>query len=403
MRRRAFIGALSGMAATIALPELASARRRSPPPSPPPASSATNPFKPGVSYVTTPLPANAPIDPNSAGMVKYLTDQIAASYGYVTVEQLSSPMHIVGPNTPTRRVVSYIWDDATQTHVGNADLDALMTAVPIPADFYATNDGQLLDDGSIGDTVYSIYQPPYTDANGFPAGDKIWEFWGALKIGKVMASTGAMVDKWGIMWGGRLDDVSKNMGNWGWSGFGANAAGIPTMAGTMTIAELKAGVIPHILGFEMPNPSWSGPRYPATRSDGGASDKNAPQEGTVFRFPAGLDFTPYNLDPFALMVAKAIQKYGMILWDQSGVTQFRCEGTGKPGTYPVGKDPYWSKGAILECPTNADDPKNPVPDAWGYCWAPVHFGDYNGWQGVKIPWDKLVVVAESYFRDNFMQ
>jgi hypothetical protein len=400
LRRRAFIGALSGMAATIALPELASAHRRRPPPSVPPTTDGTSMravFTPNVSYVTTPLPANAPIDPHSADYLadflnKLQTNPYMPAFG---VEQLPSAMHIVPSGAPTRRILSGGWDNTTHSIVtgSHPDLDAQMTAVPVPDSFYAAHDGALEDDGAggktIGDCVYSIYQP---------STDTIWEFWGAAKNGTTFDSTGRLVDQWVIMYGGRMDKVSQNPGYFIPGYYGANAAGLPTAAGCMTIAELQAGSIDHILGFEMPSPG-STVRYPAQRSDGPDPAPYAVPEGMVFRFPSDINFDTYvnpvtgvKLDRYGLMVAKAVQRYGMICWDQSGIFQFRCEGTGRPSTYTPATDPYWMKGGILLCPVDVDHTIDD-PNAL-LCDATQHFGN---WSDPQIPWDKLVVVAESYF------
>jgi hypothetical protein len=114
------------------------------------------------------------------------------------VEQLPSAMHIVPSGAPTRRILSGGWDNTTHSIVtgSHPDLDAQMTAVPVPDSFYAAHDGALEDDGAggktIGDCVYSIYQP---------STDTIWEFWGAAKNGTTFDSTGRLVDQWVIPMG----------------------------------------------------------------------------------------------------------------------------------------------------------------------------------------------------------
>jgi hypothetical protein len=81
--------------------------------------------------------------------------------------------------------------------------------------------------------------------------------------------------------------------------------------------------------------------------------------------------------PFARMIAKAVQKQGMILWDISGVVGFRAQDPANK--YPDGH-PFWKEGGILRCPAGADatDPNNQVVYA---CWAPVRLRGF--------PWDKL--------------
>src|SRR5258708_29476628 len=50
-----------------------------------------------------------------------------------------------------------------------------------------------------------------------------------------------------------------------------------------------------------------------------------------------------DMDPFARMIAKAVQKHGMILWDISGVVGFRAENPANK--YPDGH-PFWKEGAF---------------------------------------------------------
>ena len=84
------------------------------------------------------------------------------------------------------------------------------------------------------------------------------------------------------------------------------------------IDELKAGVIPHALAINIP---WAKPNtysWPAQRTDGRSTDANAIPEGARFRLDPNLDIDALNLPPMTRMMAKAAQRYGMIVRDQTG-------------------------------------------------------------------------------------
>ncbi len=86
----------------------------------------------------------------------------------------------------------------------------------------------------------------------------------------------------------------------------------------MMINELRTGVIPHALAMNIP---WAKPEsysWPAQRTDGASSDPNAIPEGARFRLDPKLDIDELNLPPMTRMIAKAAQRYGMIVRDQTG-------------------------------------------------------------------------------------
>jgi hypothetical protein len=58
--------------------------------------------------------------------------------------------------------------------------------------------------------------------------------------------------------------------------------------------------------------------WPAQRTDGASSDPNAIPEGARFRLDPKLDIDGLDLPPMTRMIAKAAQRYGMIVRDQTG-------------------------------------------------------------------------------------
>jgi hypothetical protein len=86
----------------------------------------------------------------------------------------------------------------------------------------------------------------------------------------------------------------------------------------MLIKELRAGRIEHALALTLPSPRADAFAWPAQRTDGtGPSD--AIPEGARLRLDPDLDLEGLHLPPLTLMIARAAQRHGMIVRDQTGV------------------------------------------------------------------------------------
>ena len=315
------------------------------------------------SYVHKPLTNDAPLDAQSRSYVANLQRQIKKYFGHpdVNIDGGTPAIYIVPMDQPTVRVKYVAWDRPGETV---RPLQAQWETVPLPDDLQPST-------GDDGEAV--VYQP---------STGKMWEFWRVRRTGaKVANSAGKSVDEWGANWGGRMDNIATNPGDWvttpdGYK-FGTTASGIPFLAGLITIDELQRGAIDHIIGFSLPETLGERWSYPAQRTDGGTYDADAIPEGAIFRLPARLNLDEMDMDPFARMIAKAVQNHGIILWDISGVVGFRAENPANK--YPDGH-PFLKEGGILRCPAGADvpDPNNQVIYQ---CWPPERL------QG--FPWDKL--------------
>jgi hypothetical protein len=318
------------------------------------------------SYVHKPLPDDAPLDPKSPIYVARLQKLIVTHYGHadVNIDGGSPPIYLAAADQPTVRVRYIDWDSPGSSFT---PLQTQWEAVPLPADFRPSA-------GTDEEAV--VYQP---------ATGRMWEFWAMRKTGATTRdSRGSLVEEWGAKWGGRMDDIASNPGHWvttpeGYK-FGATASGIPFLAGIMTIEELRSGQIEHVLGLSLPEilaERWS---PPAQRTDGSASDPDAVPEGAIFRLPAALDLDAIDMDPFARMVARAVQRHGLVIWDFAGVVGFRAENPA--GQYPAGH-PYWKEGGILRCPAEVEGRGAASQLIYG-CWPPARLRGF--------PWDKLQVL-----------
>lgn len=260
------------------------------------------PFSPN-SVWNAALPRGVPLSPASQQYVTTLEQQVRSSGPWINTTQYSVPVYIVGPNQPRVPV------KLDQSAPGSVDelARAFAAGVPIPRGAQASR-------GT--DQHLVIWQP---------SSDTMWEFWRAHQV------DGA----WHAYWGGKMTDVSHNPGyftnppDWG-----ASATSLPLLGGLMMPGEIRAGEIDHALAMAVPTASTRAV-WPAQRSDGHDSSPTAIPEGTRFRLNPDLNIAALHLPPLTAMMARAAQRYGIIVRDQSGAVTFYAQ------TPPVaGPNPY---------------------------------------------------------------
>jgi hypothetical protein len=319
------------------------------------------------SYVHRVLPPDAPIDPKSAAYAAEIRRLIDTHYGHaeVNIDGNTPEIHVVSADQPTVTVRYRVWN---RPGARFAPLQEQWMAVPLPDGFQPAR----------GDDHEAVIYQPSTG--------RMWEFWAMRKTGgSTVDSRGRRVEEWGAQWGGRMDGIGGNPGYWETTKaaghtFGTTASGIPFLAGLLTVDELRRGEINHVVGFALPESAAGRFLHPAQRTDGRSGNPDAIPQGTIFRLPADLDLDRLALDPFARMIARAVQRHGMILWDTSGVVGFRAE---NPGTRLPEGHPYWKAGGILRCPAEAAS--RPGHPAIYQCWPPGRLQNF--------PWDRLQALA----------
>jgi hypothetical protein len=99
------------------------------------------------------------------------------------------------------------------------------------------------------------------------------------------------------------------------TGAGVSGSSLAFLGGMIRPQDIASGVIRHALRLSTP---MNSPEHvaPATSSDG--SHAGGIPEGQLVRLDPALDLSPYNLDPFQRMVAKALQTYGAYNADSTG-------------------------------------------------------------------------------------
>lgn len=264
------------------------------------------------SFWYKPIPADAPLHENSANYVTEFLRQKKAYFGTVAIntKEYASPVYVVDKGTPTVEV--RYWDCQKKGYVPK-DLIEDWKKVPIPAYAEAA-------DGT--DAEMTIYQPET---------DTIWEFW------KMEKRDGG----WGACWGGRMERASKSDGIFA-NKHGTTATSLPFLGGQITVAEMKAGRIDHVMGISLVDiEHFTIISWPASRSDGYNPQKvaNRIPEGLRFRLDPTVDVDALKMHPIGKAVAKAAQKYGFVLWDKAGAITLRAENP-KGYTLAGESDPY---------------------------------------------------------------
>jgi len=119
----------------------------------------------------------------------------------------------------------------------------------------------------------------------------------------------------------------------------SRAAGVPSFAGTIMYDEIKAGVIQHKLSCALRYVAYKEFVYPAIWTDG--NFKGGIPEGSVIQLDPKLDLSKFDLLPGEIIVARALQNYGMVVVDFAAGNTLYGEGL---WIYP---DKSW-KGLLRE-------------------------------------------------------
>lgn len=253
------------------------------------------------SWWNTPLPRDAPLSPHGEEILRYLRTAPESRGGCLRLagagdSPWGQPIYWAKPSDPSYVVQGVALDRVPELR----HLRIPLGARPAP-----TNDGSM--------TVYDVakgYVVMLTDAR-FDPGRGAWS---------ASAATVTYLDSNGLHSGLDLSDSRRNRG----SHRGNNGA-----VAAVTWDEIQGGAIRHVLkvaaGPEVAN------RYvfPMVGSDGdyeGASP-SVPPQGLRLRIRPSVDLREFNLHPTALIIARALKRYGIYIGDSGGATSLKLEGT----------------------------------------------------------------------------
>lgn len=234
---------------------------------------ATSFFSEPGSPWTAPVPPDAPADPRSAEYVARLSELDPA----VAVRKFTVPVFVADAAAPRATIRPSVWW-APPDYALNVRLPA--QAAPDPAD-----DGHMAVLDSATNCVYEFYRALHTD------------------------------DSWQAEWANAIPADSDGIYP---DGLSTRASGFSSIAGLIWPEELRAGEINHALVFAYPFTREGGPVGLATRSDGRTGDPTALPIGAHLVLDPAVDIDALNLPPTERIIARALQKYGMILADSSG-------------------------------------------------------------------------------------
>jgi hypothetical protein len=268
----------------------------------------TQPFRAfeAGSWWNTPVPDDAPLDPNGRAVLHYLRTAPQSGNGCLNLagtpgSPWGQPIYWAKPSDAAYDVQGVV------PRYRPPELDNLR--IPVDARSASNSDGTMtIFDRTAG------YVTALTDASYHPRADR-WTASGATVT--YLDSNGLNV----------LTGRSDNPHNTG-SHRGNNAA-------TMAIRwdMVKAGRITHVLkvasGPELAN-RWV---FPLVGSDGGynGADPAVPPEGLRLRVKPSVDLAALHLAPQALVIATAMQRYGIYLGDSGVTTAVKLEDTQTEG------------------------------------------------------------------------
>ncbi len=113
--------------------------------------------------------------------------------------------------------------------------------------------------------------------------------------------------------------------------YGSRGAGIPYLAGLVRHWEIESDRLEHAIAFAYPNVARNSCVWPASKTDGKSNLANAIPEGARLQLDPDLgdpDFDAMGLSRVGRILARALQRYGMILIDVSGRPKIIVEDLG---------------------------------------------------------------------------
>lgn len=243
-----------------------------------------------TSVWNAPLSSHTALAPRSRAYVNNLVAQVQAFHAWMNTTSYSVPVYVVRRHARTVHVTLDTW---------GPDLQQEFDAVPIPP-------GARAAPGT--DHNMTVWQP---------STNRMWEFWLMHRER----------NGWHARWGGEMNDVSRNPGYFTHVGqtsnWGATATGLPLLGGLVTFADLDRGYINHALAISLVETEPSTWAWPAQRTDGYTWTRGlAIPEGMRFRLDPHLKLAALHLPRIDQMLARAAQRYGIIVRDKSGAVTF---------------------------------------------------------------------------------
>ena len=284
------------------------------------------------SFWNQPIPEDAEVDPRTDKWIKMLEQEPTGEYFGISWEEWTIPVYEVDENTPMHNVAyHYLTESEKKTWNTVVDRERFghgpgFNPVPIP-------DNAMPDPEN--DAHFTV-----VDWNRMLA----WDMWGLKKLenGSWESKTGMMfrLDGDGTFDGFELGYVNGESVHFHGP---SRAPGVPAFAGLIMYDEVMSGKISHKLSCATRYASYQEFVYPASWTDG-YIDGGIP-EGAVIRLDPKLNLAPFNLTKEEMVVAKAMQEYGIVIVDIAQGQPIYAEGLwGHPDKSWEGKLRGWDGG-----------------------------------------------------------
>jgi hypothetical protein len=240
------------------------------------------------SYWNTPLPRRAPRHDASAAILRWIRDDNATNY-----------IHLSGTGSGGRWGMPVYWAKRSSPiyNVRNncrfaqpPEFDRMR--IPRGARPDPTSDSAMtVYDRSRG-IMYGLFMARYDKS------DDRWSSCGGAVY--YTASNGLHGDL-------AASDEQRNRGH----------RGLPPSTWAVRYGQIELGAISHVVKIAV-DTTRCRHVFPMTGDECGTSARRAPSEGTRIRIRPSVDLGSMDLSPGAMVIARALQRYGAVIGDQSG-------------------------------------------------------------------------------------
>lgn len=236
---------------------------------------------------------NTPI--GSSPTYDYYSDEMIATLALankgkiITADKYNYPVYFVYAETPRWDLQCTRYLCAISTADGGGVRTDFLEDVPIPVNAQpaADSDGRMIIIDKITRAEYDLWRVKLVEAG--------W----TIESGSI----------YNIEWNG-TPAVNNSRGS-----------GIPAYGGLIRPWEIQQGRVEHAIAFGYTEPAEDKCVFPASKTDGDSRLPYAIPEGARLQLDPSLtdeDFDQWGLDRTGKIIARAFQKYGMILVDHSG-------------------------------------------------------------------------------------
>jgi hypothetical protein len=263
------------------------------------------------SFWNTPLAASPEVDLRSAEWIAMLAKEPTGGFG-INLHKWTIPVYEVDETTPRVKVARH-WLTPTEKATWKTDRETF-------------GHGPGFDDGV--PIPKAALPDPEEDAH-FAVVDwkarRAWDTWGfrVRPDGSYESNTGMTysLDGDGVF---RTVDFAVRDGESIHFHGPSRAAGVPAIAGLILFDEVAAGEIRHKLACAIRYPAFREFVFPATWTDGPVP--GGIPEGAVLQLDPALDLSRVDLFPGERVVARAAQRYGMVIVDYADGSALYGEG-----------------------------------------------------------------------------